>query len=89
MRCVTQPADESAPHQQIDEVRSGGGYLSQSDLRVHFGLAAATKIDSVEIRWPSGATEVLHNLPADQFYSVLEGKGVVPTEEIRPQSPAH
>ncbi|HTM39354.1 MAG TPA: CRTAC1 family protein [Terriglobales bacterium] len=74
---------------QTADVRSGGSYLSQSDLRVHFGLAVATKIDSVEIRWPSGATDVLHDLPADKFYSVLEGRGVVPADSIRPQSPAH
>ncbi|HEX8711422.1 MAG TPA: ASPIC/UnbV domain-containing protein, partial [Terracidiphilus sp.] len=58
------------------------------DLRVHFGLAAATKIDRVEVRWPSGATDVLKDLPADQFYSVLEGKGIVPADAIRPRSPA-
>jgi len=74
---------------QTADVRSGGSYLSQSDVRVHFGLAAATKIDSVEIRWPSGATEILRNLPADQFYSVLEGKGVVPADAIRPRAPGH
>jgi enediyne biosynthesis protein E4 len=73
---------------QTADVRSGGSYLSQSDVRVHFGLAAATKIDSVEIRWPSGATEVLRDLPADQFYSVLEGKGVVPADAIRPRQGA-
>jgi len=69
---------------QTDEVRSGGGYLSQSDLRVHFGLGTSKKIDSVEIRWPSGGTETLTNLAADSFYSVLEGEGVVPPEKIRP-----
>jgi hypothetical protein len=73
---------------QTSDVRSGGSYLSQSDLRVHFGLAAATKIDSVEIRWPSGAADLFHNLPADQFYSVLEGKGVVPADAIRPRQRA-
>ncbi|HET7184417.1 MAG TPA: ASPIC/UnbV domain-containing protein [Terriglobales bacterium] len=45
-------------------------------------------MDSVEIRWPSGAADVLHDLPADQLYSVLEGKGVVPADSIRPRSPA-
>jgi len=69
---------------QTDEVHSGGSYLSQSDLRLHFGLGSASKIDSVEIRWPSGAIENLHNLAADQFYSVLEGHGIVPAEKIRP-----
>ena len=69
---------------QTDEVRSGGSYLSQSDLRLHFGLAGATKIDSVEIRWPSGAVDKLTNLPADHFYSVLEGSGIVDPAKIRP-----
>ena len=63
---------------QTDEIHSGGSYLSQNDLRVHFGLGAATKIDSVEIRWPSGKTETLNDLAADKYYSVLGGKGVVP-----------
>src|SRR5262249_16226123 len=71
---------------QTDEIHSGGSYLSQNDLRVHFGLGHATKIDSVEIHWPSGATETLKDLPADKFYSVLESKGIVPFEEIRPQT---
>jgi len=69
---------------QTDEIHSGGSYLSQNDLRVHFGLGGATKIDSVEIRWPSGKVETLTNLAADKFYSVLEGQGVVPAERIRP-----
>jgi len=69
---------------QTDEIHSGGSYLSQNDLRVHFGLGSAAKIDSVEIHWPSGKVETLSNLKADQFYSVLEGQGVVPAEKIRP-----
>jgi len=72
---------------QTEEVHSGGSYLSQSDLRVHFGLNTATKIESVEIHWPSGKTETLKNLDADEFYSVLEGQGLVPSEKIRPPSP--
>ena len=73
---------------QTAEVRSGGSYLSQSDLRLHFGLNTATKIDSVEIRWPSGKTEALKDLAADKFYSVLEGQGIVPADKIRPAAPA-
>jgi hypothetical protein len=69
---------------QTDEIHSGGSYLSQNDLRLHFGLGAAQKIDKVEIRWPSGATDTIENLAADQFYSVLEGRGIVPAEQIRP-----
>jgi enediyne biosynthesis protein E4 len=73
---------------QTDEIHSGGSYLSQNDLRLHFGLASAAKIDRVEIFWPSGKTETLADLAADQFYSVLEGSGVVPAERIRPATPA-
>ena len=69
---------------QTDEVRSGGSYLSQSDLRLHFGLGHATKIDSVEIRWPSGNVDKLSGLATDRFYSVLEGRGVVDAKDIRP-----
>ena len=72
---------------QTDEVHSGGSYLSQNDLRVHFGLGSATKIDSVEIRWPSGTVDHIGSLAPDQFYSVLEGRGIVPADQIRPQLP--
>ena len=69
---------------QTEEIHSGGSYLSQNDLRAHFGLNTATKIESVEIRWPSGKIELLKDLAVDKFYSVLEGQGVVPAEKIRP-----
>ncbi|MGB0122759.1 MAG: CRTAC1 family protein [Silvibacterium sp.] len=73
---------------QTDEIHSGGSYLSQNDLRVHFGLGSATKIDSLEIRWPSGKVETLTNLDADKFYSVLEGQGIVPAAKIAPDAKA-
>ena len=69
---------------QTEEIHSGGSYLSQNDLRVHFGLNTATKIESVEIRWPSGKIEQLKNVDADKYYAVLEGQGIVPAEKIRP-----
>lgn len=69
---------------QINEVRSGGSYLSQSDLRVHFGLGDAKTVDKVEIRWPSGVTETLRNLPVDQYHVVKEGSGMVVPENARP-----
>jgi len=69
---------------QIDEVRSGGSYLSQSELRLHFGLGDHRRADKVEISWPSGASEALTNLEADRFYCVTEGAGVVPCASIRP-----
>ena len=74
---------------QTDEIHSGGSYLSQNDLRVHFGLGSATKIDKLEIHWPSGLVENLTNLAADRFYNVLEGKGVVDPRVARPAPAKH
>jgi enediyne biosynthesis protein E4 len=62
---------------QLDEVRSGGSYLSQSDLRLHFGLGQAKTIEQLEVHWPSGTVDRLSNLPADQFLTVQEGVGIV------------
>jgi enediyne biosynthesis protein E4 len=64
---------------QEDEVRSGGSYLSQNDLRLHFGLGNRPRADKVEVTWSSGARETLSNLASDRFYVVQEGKGVVST----------
>jgi enediyne biosynthesis protein E4 len=69
---------------QTDEIHSGGSYLSQNDLRLHFGLGAAEKIDKVQIRWPSGLVDNLTNLAADHFYSVVEGEGVSSAANARP-----
>jgi hypothetical protein len=74
---------------QTDEVHSGGSYLSQNDLRIHFGLANATKIDKVEIHWPSGRSETLTNLAVDQYYTVIEAQGIVPPERARPTLTKH
>jgi hypothetical protein len=60
---------------QFDEVRSGGSYLSQNDLRLHFGLGAAAKIDLVEVRWPTGKTETFKDVAADKIYAITEGQG--------------
>jgi len=69
---------------QIGEVRGGGSYLSQNDLRLHFGLGKSTKIDSVEIRWPSGKIETLENVPADSIYTIVESSGIRDTKPISP-----
>jgi hypothetical protein len=74
---------------QTDEVRSGGSYLSQNDLRLHFGLGDRHRADKVEISWPSGGTEVLTNLEADCFYCVKEGSGAVPCAVVRPAAAAN
>jgi hypothetical protein len=61
---------------QFSEVRGGASYLSQNDLRLHFGLAGADKMDEVTVAWPTGKTETLRNLAADFVYIVEEGGGV-------------
>lgn len=60
---------------QMEEVRSGGSYLSQNDLRLHFGLGAARKVDEVHVTWPSGRADVLKDIPADKQIVVEEGAG--------------
>ena len=61
---------------QLGEVISGGSYLSQHDLRVHFGLGSHERVDKAEITWPDGKVETVTNLAADRFYTVREGAGI-------------
>lgn len=61
---------------QLREVRGGGSYLSQNDLRLHFGLGSHAKIDSIEIDWPSGLKQSVQDVEADSLYTVEEGKGI-------------
>jgi hypothetical protein len=63
----------SGEHPQMDEVRSGGSYFSQSDLRVHFGLGKAAKAD-IEVHWPSGQVDKLNGVAANQVVTMTEGK---------------
>ncbi len=62
---------------QFNEVRGGGSYLSQNDFRLHFGLAANTRIDSVEVSWPSGLVEQFSFPAVNQIYSIQEGTGIL------------
>ncbi len=70
--CVT------GKHRQMDEVRSGGGYLSQNDLRLHFGLGSAMRADSIEVHWPGGGVDRLRDVAADRLIRIQEGSGLVP-----------
>ena len=81
---VTAQTDPKAakPMVQIDEVRSGGSYYSQNDLRVHFGLDQAKKVDSVEIRWPSGTVDTLKDLAVNRLYVIQEGGKVLKTDDF-------
>src|SRR5258708_6353813 len=60
----------------VDEVRSGSSYISQNDLRVHFGLGPTAIIDAVQVRWPSGLIEHFDNLSIDAIHTLKEGSGV-------------
>ena len=62
---------------QLREVRSGTGYISQDDMRLHFGLAQNDRIDSLVIRWPDGRRERLENIAANQFVSIARDKGII------------
>jgi hypothetical protein len=68
---------------QYDTVRSGGSYLSSSDLRLHFGLGNRTAIDRIEVRWPSGQMQKIENPPADHILVIKEGEGLVAAKPFR------
>jgi hypothetical protein len=57
---------------QSEEVRAGSSYLSQNDLRVHFGLGSLTMADRIEVRWPSGIRQTLEQVEANQFLVIEE-----------------
>jgi hypothetical protein len=71
IRCVTEQGS------QIDEVRSGGSYYSQNDLRVHFGLGSSERVKTLEIRWPSGQVDTINDVAGNRLVQVREGSGMV------------
>jgi len=64
-------------HQQTQEVRSGGGYISQSDFRLHFGLGKATQADAIEIRWPSGLVQRFESVAGNRVVKIRENIGIM------------
>ena len=68
---------------QIREIAGGGSYLSQSDLRANFGLGSAITAATVEVTWPSGAHQIFHDVKADQFYTIQEGRQELTLQEFR------
>jgi len=67
----------------VDEVRSGSSYDSNNDMRVHFGLGGVTKMEWVQVRWPSGLVERFENLAVDAFHTLREGSGT----QVNPAPP--
>ena len=65
----------SAGKKQVREAVAGSGFLGGHDPRLHFGLAGSSKVDSLEVRWPSGIVDRLYELSADQLVVLVEGKG--------------
>jgi enediyne biosynthesis protein E4 len=76
----------TGPHAQMEEVISGSSFLSQSDLRLHFGLGQAKTVDVVEVTWPSGAKESFPDVQANQLITIEEGRGIVKAQTFRPLS---
>jgi len=68
---------------QIDEVRSGDSYLSQSDLRLHFGFEKRTKIDLIEVRWPSGVVDRITDVSVNKILTIKEGQGLVEKKDFK------
>jgi len=67
----------------IDEVRSGSSFDSNNDMRVHFGLGTAARIDWVEVRWPTGLLEKFDNIKVDGVRTIQEGSGSTATSESK------
>jgi hypothetical protein len=67
---------------QVDEVRSGDSYISQSDMRLHFGLEKRTKVDVIEVRWPSGTVDKITGVGVNRIVTIKEGQGKVDEKEF-------
>ena len=72
------------PLVQMDELRSGGSYYSQNDMRMHFGLEQANRVDKVEIRWLSGQVDQLKDLDVNRLYVIQEGGKILKVETLKP-----
>ncbi len=79
---------EYAGEKQWQMLRSGSSYLSQSELVLTFGLGEKTKVASVRIEWPSGKTDQLTNVAADQTITVEEGRGITTSRQFSKNAPA-
>ena len=72
------------PLVQMDELRSGGSYFSQNDMRMHFGLEQAGKVDLLEVRWLSGQIDQFKDLDVNRLYVIQEGGKILKAEALKP-----
>ena len=70
---------------QARAVLSQSSYYSHDDLRLPFGLGTASRVDRIEVRWPSGQREVVTDVPANQLVTIREGQGLVPNPRPPPR----
>ena len=68
---------------QVEEVYSGGTYISQNDLRLHFGVEKRTKIDLIEVRWPSGAVDKITGVGVNKILTIKEGQGLISQKDFK------
>jgi len=62
----------------VQEVRSGSSYISNNDMRLHFGLGSSAQFDHIEVRWPNGMSELFPGGAANRFVTLTEGRGETP-----------
>jgi hypothetical protein len=65
-------------HKFVQEVRSGSSYISNNDMRLHFGLGSSSDVNRIEVRWPNGKDEIFPGGKADRFITLTEGSGQKP-----------
>ena len=66
-----------AGHTQTREVHSGTGYISQDDIRLHFGLGKAAEVEQLDVRWPNGEVESLRGIAPNRLITIRRGEGIV------------
>lgn len=76
----------TGPRTQTRTIKAGSSYLSQNDLRAHFGLGAATMIDRIDVQWPDGKMESVRSVAANQIVTIAEGKGIVTSAKFEVRS---
>jgi len=72
-RCVVEAGDRK----QMNEVMSGGSFYSQNSMTLYFGLGSADKVDRIEVRWPSGATQSWHDVAVNRTWGITEGSDAI------------